>query len=93
MPRSREIAAPPPTAPSSIPQVRLEKVMVSQSFNQGLQSGGDGTREGTIGEYCGAPFFVCLSRTRPEQTDITSFMVSVAAQDAVGQSHRMYVTV
>ena len=25
-------------------------------------------------------------------TDITSFMVSVAGQDAVGQSHRMRVT-
>jgi len=72
LPRSREIAAHPPSAPSSIPQVRFEKVMVSP-FNQGPQSGGDGTREGTI--------------------DITSFMVSVAGQDAVGQSHhRMYVT-
>jgi len=72
LPKPRATTAPPLRAPPGIPQVRLEKVTVSQSFNQGIQSGGDGTREGTI--------------------DITSFMVSVAGQDAAGQSHRMYVT-
>ena len=67
LPRPRAIAIPPSRAPSGIPQVRLEKVTVSQSFNQGVQSGGDGTREGIIGEYCVISFLVCLSRIRSEQ--------------------------